>query len=352
MKILIVKLSSIGDVIHTIPVLPAIKRALPRAEISWIVEKGSAEILRNNPLISNLVEIDTRGLRKKKTFRTHLPEISRQLRALRDKNFDIALDFQGLLKSSTIARLAGAERRFGFAREALREPASRFFLTETVAVPENIHIVGKNLALVEKSLNIPVPHENFEFPIFSEARHIAEAEEIISNAGADFAIINPATGWITKTWDARKYGQLADQMWEHHGLKTIVTTAPSEKPLAEKVLESSKSGKVIAVAPSLKGFYELAKRTKIYIGGDTGPTFLAVAAKAPIVGIYGPTEWWRNGSPHRDDICVERTDIECRVNCHRRTCSNWICLDISVEKVLMAVSERLHRAQNIEVTFG
>jgi ADP-heptose:LPS heptosyltransferase len=91
------------------------------------------------------------------------------------------------------------------------------------------------------------------------------------------------------------------------------------------------------------GFYELAKRARIYVGGDTGPTHLAIAAGAPIVGIFGPTDWWRNGSLNPDDICVERLDIGCRVDCHRRSCSNWICMDISPEAVLEAVRERMGR---------
>jgi len=77
------------------------------------------------------------------------------------------------------------------------------------------------------------------------------------------------------------------------------------------------------------------------VGGDTGPTHIAIAAGAPIVGIFGPTEWWRNGSLDDSDICVERTDIGCRVNCHRRTCSNWICMDIDVEIVLAGIKKRL-----------
>jgi ADP-heptose:LPS heptosyltransferase len=89
------------------------------------------------------------------------------------------------------------------------------------------------------------------------------------------------------------------------------------------------------------GFFELARRARVYVGGDTGPTHLAIAAKAPVVGLFGPTEWWRNGSLHPDDICVERLDIDCRVDCHRRTCSKWICMDISVGSVLTAVLQRI-----------
>ena len=88
----------------------------------------------------------------------------------------------------------------------------------------------------------------------------------------------------------------------------------------------------------LKG---LAQKAKVYVGGDTGPTHIAVPAGAPIVGMFGPTEWWRNGSPYPEDICVERTDIDCRVDCHRRACSNWICMDIEVERVLNAVMRRI-----------
>ena len=154
-------------------------------------------------------------------------------------------------------------------------------------------------------------------------------------------VLNPAGGWPTKLWSAESYGRLADQIWEEHGLASVVTTGPNEEALAEQVLKSSKSGKIIKSSPSLKGFFELAKRAELYVGGDTGPTFLAIAAKTPVVGIFGPTEWWRNGSPQELDICVERNDIGCRVNCHRRSCSNWICMDIDVNTVARAVTDRL-----------
>lgn len=340
MKILIVKLSSIGDIIHTLPVLAAIQTALPKAEITWVAEKKSAEILRNNPLI-RLIEIDTKSLRKTDSFGKNFSLATQQLRELRQTKFEAALDFQGLLKSAAIAKLARARRRCGFAKKSLREPASRFLLTETFEIPSEIHVINKNLRLAEKALKIPVPVENFDFPIFTDEAHQNEAEEIIAQTDENFALLNPAGGWVTKLWPAEKFGQLADQLWEENGLRSIVATAPNEKNLAHKVLNSSKSGKIVLAAPSLKGFYELAKRAKIYVGGDTGPTHLAVAAKTPLVGIFGPTEWWRNGSPNPRDICIERNDIGCRVNCHRRTCSNWICLDISAETVFQAVQKRL-----------
>ena len=347
MKILIVKLSSIGDVIHTLPALAAIRKALPNAEISWAVEQSAAEILRGNQLINNLIEINTRSLRNGKGIEKNLMEASRQLRELRSFKFDEVLDFQGLLKSAAIAKIAKAKRINGFSKQNLREPASRFLLTETVEVEPNLHIIVKNLTLAEQVLKIPVPKNDFEFPIFTQEKHQKEAAEIVTKTGANFAILNPAGGWTTKLWHAENFGALADRLWEENHLISVVTTAPNEIDLARKVLQSSKSGKVLLAQPSLKGFYELAKKAKIYVGGDTAPTHLAVAAKTPIVGIFGPTEWRRNGSPNLNDICVERTDIGCRMNCHRRTCDNWICMNIEVETVFQAVQKRLSKEMKL-----
>jgi len=352
MKILIVKLSSIGDIVHTLPTLAAINRALPDAEISWAVEKRSAEILRGNELIKNLVEIDTRSLRGGNVIEEILTKLSKQVRGLRSFDFDTALDFQGLLKSAAVAKFSKAARRYGFSKPNLREPASRFLLTDTIEVEQNLHIIRKNLSLAEKALKIPVPENDFEFPIFTGAEHKKETAEIIERAGKNFAILNPAGGWVTKLWHAEKFGALADRIWEECGLVSVIATAPNEKNLAEMVLHSSRSGKVLPAQPTLKGFYELAGQAKIYIGGDTAPTHLAVAAKAPIVGIFGPTEWWRNGSPNADDICVERTDITCRADCHRRACSNWICMDIEVETALQAVKKRLGKIKFGEIKGG
>jgi lipopolysaccharide heptosyltransferase I len=341
MKILIVKLSSIGDVVHALPALAAIRRALPDAEISWVVERSAAEILRGNKLIDNLIEIDTRSLRSGKKIEEILIGASKQLRELRSFRFDSVLDFQGLLKSAAVAKLAKSKRTYGFSKQNLREPASRFLLTGTVDVAQDSHIIVKNLTLAKEVLKIPVPDYDFEFPIFTNAAHGEEAEKIIEKAGENFAILNPAGGWTTKLWHAENFGALADRLWEENRLISVITTAPNEIELAEKVFQNSKSGKVLLAQPSLKGFYELAKKTKIYVGGDTAPTHLAVAAKAPIVGIFGPTDWRRNGSPNIADICVDRTDIGCRVDCHRRTCNNWVCMDIEVETVFQAVQKRL-----------
>ncbi len=342
MQILIVKLGSIGDIIHTLPSLAAIRGSFRSAEISWIVEERSAEILRGNPLIDNLIEADTKSIRGGTVAEGVLMRASRQIRGLRQFKFDLAIDFQGLLKSAVIGKLSGAKRRWGFSRDGLREPASRMLLTDTVKTPARIHVIRKNLALVAGALGIDVPDTRFGFPVATTAGHMAEAEAIAEKADGDkFAVLNPAGGWVTKLWHPEKFGALADRLWEEFEFRSIVATGPGESDLASKVLSKSTSGKLIFAEPSLKGFYELVKRAKLYVGGDTGPTHIAVAAEAPVVGLFGPTEWWRNGSPNPDDVCVERKDIGCRLDCHRRTCSKWICMDSDVETVMAAVRARL-----------
>ncbi len=341
-NILIVKLSSIGDVIHTLPALAAIRNALPDAKISWVVERGSAAILQNNSYLDKLIEIDTKSLRRREKVKKLISNARDQYKDLRAATFDVALDFQGLLKSAAVAKLTKAKQRFGFSKDTLREPASRFLLTDKIDVRKRLHVIDKSLALAQEALGIPVPERDFEFPIFTDEVHINEAREIAANAGDDFAILNPSGGWVTKLWHAEKFGALADRLWERFGLISVISTAPNEIDLAEKVAKASRSGKLILAQPSLKGFFELSKLAKVYVGGDTAPTHLAVAAKSPVVGIFGPTEWWRNGSPNPDDICVERTDIACRIDCSRRTCDKWICMDIDVETVFQAVEKRLN----------
>jgi heptosyltransferase-1 len=345
-RVLFVKLGAIGDIVHALPAFAAIKRHRPEIHITWAVERRSAEILRGNRLIDELLELDTRAMREGSIVDEMIPEIRRQLSPLRKLDFDVAIDLQGLLKSGVIAKLSGAKVRWGFSRRNLREPASRIFLTRTEKIEKQTHVIEKNMRLVSAAFGPFPTSEPLDFPIFTDAEHRLEADAIAEQAGGPFAILNPAGGWVTKLWHAEKFGQLADIIWNEHGLRPIIVTGPAEKEIAERALAASVSGKAIAAEPSLKGFYELAKLANVYIGGDTGPTHIAVAAGTPVVGIFGPTEWWRNGSPNPDDVCVERLDIACRVDCHRRSCSNWICMDIDVRTAAEAVSRRLAKSRS------
>jgi heptosyltransferase I len=343
MRILIVKLGSIGDIVHTLPALAALREGFPDAEISWVVERNLSEILRDNPLLDRLIEVDTKALRRGLMSGETLRAPRQQLRRLRASAFDVALDFQGLLKSASIARLSGARRVFGYSFAGLREPASSIFLSKRISVPKRTHVIRKALLLVEGALGIPVPDDarQFSFPIGVNEEDETAARAAAEANGGNYAILNPGGGWPTKLWSADRFGKLADALWSSYGLTSLVTYGPGEEALADAVRKSSETGQAQPVALSLKSFYALAKKARVYVGGDTGPTHLAVAAGAPIVGLFGPTEWWRNGSPRPEDVCVERTDIDCRVDCHRRSCSKWICMDIEVARVFRAVEKRL-----------
>lgn len=355
MNILIVKLSSIGDIVHAMPAVALLRRNLPDAHLSWVVERRSAEILRGSKLqdsgrslVDEIIEIDTRSIRAGRSVDEIVGEISRQSKAIRGDKYDVAIDMQGLIKSAAIAKISGAKRRVGFAKEILREKPSRFLMTDTVEIEPKTHIIHRNIRLALGALELKIDSPNIEFPIAANAEHVTEADEIVGDLAEDFALLNPAGGWVTKLWHAEKFGAMADMIWENLGIRSIVATAPNEAELADRVLRSSTSGKVTLSQPSLKGFFELAKRASVYVGGDTGPTHIAIAAAAPTIGIFGPTEWWRNGSLSPGDICVERNDIDCRVDCHRRTCSKWICMDIEVETVFKAVKARLESLKIVD----
>ena len=348
MRILIVKLGSIGDIVHTLPAIAAIRRALPTAHISWVAEMRSSEILRGSQTIDRLIEIDTRLLRTSGSIDETLRELRSQVGELRQTRYDIALDFQGLIKSAVVAKLSGAKRRWGFAGRALKEPASRILLTDSVRIPKQTHIIKKNLMLAKSALGVNVIGP-IEFPIAITQTDMRESAAVAARLGSRFALLNPGGGWPTKLWEAANYGRLADLVWQRFAMPSLVVTGPGESELAEKALAASRTGKLIHAGLGLKSFFVLARQSAVYVGGDTGPTHLAIAAGAPVVGIFGPTEWWRNGSINPNDICVERSEIDCRVDCHRRSCSNWICMDISVETVFEAVASRVASASQLNV---
>lgn len=344
MRVLFVKLGAIGDIVHTLPALAAVRRMLPHAEVDWVAEARSAEILRGNPLINRLIEVDTHSVRSGWSPERIIAEIKRQSSPLRSRKYDVTIDFQGLLKSSAIAKISGAKRRIGFDKGNLREPSARIMYTEKVPVPHGINVIDKNLALVRDSLGIETGDEPYEFPVQTTAEHRLEADAIAGRSAGKFALLNPGGGWVTKLWRSADFGRLAKRLWEEAGIEPIIVTGPAESHLAAEAQANAGGIEMIRAEPTLKGFYELAKRAVVYVGGDTGPTHIAVAAGTPIVGIFGPTEWWRNGSPRAEDICVGRDDIGCRVDCHRRTCSKWICMDISVDAVFEAVTRRVELA--------
>jgi lipopolysaccharide heptosyltransferase I len=351
MRILIVKLSSIGDVVHALPAAALLRRALPDAHITWVVERRAGAILTNSPAIDRLVEIDSRAWRGRPLSPQTLAELKAGLNQLRkpvstnnnSPAFDIAIDLQGLIKSGIVAGASGARRRIGFESDELRETPSCWFLTEQVKTAGIKHVIEKNLAVARAALGLSDSNHDtttYEFPIGLSPEDQQFAESIALELKNNFAVLNPGGGWPTKLWSAERFGQLADSLFKEHGLESLVTHGPGEESLAARVAASAQSGAARPVVSTLKQFTALVGRARLFVGCDTGPLHIAAACRTPIVGIYGPTSPERNGPFDRNDVTVG-LDLWCRPDCHRRSCWHWECMEIPVSVVTAAASARL-----------
>lgn len=343
---------------HALPAAAFLKRALPEAHISWVVERRASAILKDSPVIDRLIEIDTRSWRRHMLDRRTTLDARARIEDIRQSGaqsnggkVDIAIDLQGLIKSGIVARASGAKKRIGFDSPDLREKASRVFLTDQVNTSDLRHVIEKNLALARAALEMnnaaalemsdaTDDSSRYEFPLAVSPEDERFAESETQAHGYGFAILNPGGGWTTKLWPAELFGQLADLLLEQHGVSSIVTYGPGEEALAAQVAASSRAKAARPLASTLKQFIALARRARLFVGGDTGPLHLAAASSTPIVGIYGPTSAERNGPFDKLDVVVGQ-DLWCRSNCHRRSCWHWECMDIPLSTVAKAVSIRL-----------
>lgn len=350
MRIVIVKLSSIGDVVHALPAAALLRRSLPEARIIWAVDRRASAILKGSAVIDELVELDTMGWRKGFWRASERSDFRYRIGQLGDgdrnggSSDDVAIDFQGLIKSGLVTIASRASRRIGFETAELREKASRLFLTRQVATSGLEHVIEKNLALARAAIeDIGEPNidrNEYEFPIEVSSEDEQYAESVIGNEPSGFALINPGGGWPTKLWPVERYAHLVDWLRDEFGFRSYVTYGPGEEQMAGAVAANARPGSAHPVASTLKQFVALARRAALFVGGDTGPLHLAAASRTPIVGLYGPTSPRRNGPFDPRDVTVGR-NLWCRAQCHRRSCWHWECMDISVDEVKAAVRKRL-----------
>jgi lipopolysaccharide heptosyltransferase I len=333
-RILIVRMSALGDIVHALPVLSALSEAYPQAEIDWLADR---------PYVGVLDLVD--GLSRRITGR---PVLAQAVRSMRGRAYDVAVDLQGLLKSAAMSRLSGARRVIGFETRALRERAAGRFYTETVVVPERAHIIQKNLSVLPllgvKETTIRFP---FVVPASANADHVT-ADAALRGPGA-FALINPGAGWPNKRWAPERFGELAFRIRQRHGMPTYVLWGQGESSLADSVVTHSLGGAIRAPETSLGDLLALTARAAVMVSGDTGPLHLAAAMGTPIVGLYGPTWPERNGPWDPDDVVISRAgECECH---HKRQCRRAgvgagraapMCMDdITVDEVVQATDRRL-----------
>jgi heptosyltransferase I len=330
-KVLLVRLSAIGDVVHTLPVLAALEEQ--GAEVDWLVEPAARPILEGQPALKKVVTVPpARGF--------SLGSASDAREQLREGRYDVALDLQGLWKSAVWARLSGAARVVGYDRPWRREPASRLLLRERVVLePEPEHVIDKNLALLRVLGIEAVGRRVFPLPAPEAPRAAVDAR--LQQAGLrEFALLNPGGGWASKLWPPDSFGALARAI-RARGLPCLVTWGPGEAALADRVVAASGGAASRCFPTTLLELVELARRARLMVAADTGPLHLACAVRTPVVGIYGPTEPARNGPFARDDVTVRRRPL-C-APCHRRRCPihEGVMDAITPAEVLVAVDRRL-----------
>jgi heptosyltransferase I len=300
-RILIVRLSAMGDVIHTLPAAAALRESFPQATIDWLIEERWAELLcapgaprrgprsAQRPLVDNIHTVKLVQWRKSLLTLATVQQIATVWNDVRDTRYDIAIDLQSAIRSAVLARFSGAREVFG-AAEPRESPASLFYTRQ--AITYGTHVVEQTVSLIASlaQRNLKIPAAALPCDPASETR-MSEmlAEQNIQN----FAIMNPGAGWGAKRWPAERYGQVALALAQQ-GVRSIINYGPGEESLAQTVQAASDST-ALAWKCSLSQLIALTRRARIFIGGDTGPMHLAAALRIPVVAIFGPTDPARNG---------------------------------------------------------
>ena len=340
-RILIVRLSALGDIVHALPVLSALRRHDPEAEIDWLVEEAYAPVLSLVNGVRQRVIVRARARRAgdAASFPVGLGYL-RALAFLRRQRYDIALDLQGLIKSAAWARLSGARRVVGFARGHLREPQAAWFYTETVTPPDAPHVIRKNLAV---AAHLGAPVSPFELPLDPGTRPELLRQVEAAAGCARYAVLNPGAAWPNKRWPPERFAALAASLRQRHGLVSFVTWGPAERRLAEGIVQGSGGAAVLAPPTDIADLAALMRGAALVVAGDTGPLHIAAAMGAPIVGLYGPTWPERNGPwDPRDEVISRAARCQCH---HKRQCQIGApCInDITVDEVVAAADRRLEK---------
>jgi lipopolysaccharide heptosyltransferase I len=356
-RILIVRLSALGDVVHVLPLLDALRRARPDAEIGWLVEEASASLLVDHPQIDRVwvaprraTERSLRGGRPLAALKPWL----RLLGELRAARYEVTIDAQCNLRSSLLARLSGAPCRIGFAPPFTKEQA-QWLSTHHVSPPPRKQLkVERNLELL-RPFGIDGRGAKAQVAISDAARAAARTFRQSLDARSVVAFHPGVSGFgAIKLWFPDRYAALARRLCEERGVRSVVTWGPGERDLAERIVRDA--GDAARLAPETRSILDLAalfERCDVVVGGDTGPVHLAAALGVPVVGLYGPKDpavyapW-----DARTDAAATTVwkHVHCSP-CTLRRCDNVICMPaIHVDDVASAVQNILHEDPQPEQT--
>jgi lipopolysaccharide heptosyltransferase I len=357
-RILIVRLSALGDVVHVLPLLDALRCARPDAHIGWLVEESAASLLEGHPQIDRLWVARRReaeALLRRGRLAAASGHLATLVRDLRRARYDLTIDAQCNLRSALLARASGAPARIGFAPPYAKEKA-HWLATDLVDAPADKQLkVARNLELL-RPMGVEVRGARAVLPIPAPAR--AAAAALFAGLGPRPVVaLHPGVSGFGafKGWAPECYAALASRLQAEHGAHCLVTWGPGERPLAEQVVRDAKEAASLAPAtPSLLELAALYARCAAVVGGDTGPVHMAAALGVPVVGLYGPKDpaiyapWdARTGAAAR----TVWKNVHCSP-CGLRRCDDVICMPaIAVEDVTAAVRATLCETSRAAAAF-
>lgn len=325
-KILIIKPSSLGDIVHSLPFLNALKESFPHSEIHWIVAKGFEGLLENHPMVKKIWIINKDKWKDLKKIEETLKEFLNLSKELKKESYDLVIDIQGLLRSGILTYLTLAPLRVGF-KEA-RE-GSTLFYTHKIEGGKEIHAVDRYMKI---ALAIGCENKDIKFPM----PLIKESEKIkkIKEETRDYAVIVPGARWITKRWSELNFGKLCSMINE----RSIIVGSKADEEVAKKI-ESISNGKAISMAgkTDIKELLSVIRGARYVVSNDSGPMHIAAAFGIPVVALFGPTNPLRTG-PYGERHIVLMSGLSCSP-CYKRECKTIQCMrDISVESVYEAIN--------------
>lgn len=342
MNILIVKLSAVGDVIHTLPALAALRRHYPSAHITWVVEEAAADLITGHPCLDRVIVSRRKSwIRDVRNGRIERPiaGIRSFYAELRSRPYDLVIDFQGLLKSAVVVMLSGGNRKLGY--DSLQE-LSRLFYDEKIPEDMRKHAVDRYLDFL-RHLGAEAGDPEFFVPIQQESE--SRIDGLLAANGFDrdepFVAVSPVALWETKLWEDEKFARLCDRIERDLKARVVLTAAQAER--IEPILEKMKTSAVnLGGKTTLKDLAELYRRAALLITTDSGPMHLAAAMGTPVVALFGPTDPSRTG-PYGESHTTIRKGTSCSP-CLLKKCKTRECMyAIAVHDVFAAAKAKMDR---------